>query len=102
MTYKIVSACIASRINNILDFLIHYSQKGFLKGRITGVNRRIINYVIDIARDKHIPGMMLLIDFEKAFDFISWKFYLKKFSLCLYLLSNKQMGCTLCVMNIQN
>lgn len=30
--------------------------------------------VIDVAQDKHIPGMILLIDFEKAFDSISWKF----------------------------
>lgn len=30
--------------------------------------------VIDVAQDKHIPGMILLIDFEKAFNSISWKF----------------------------
>lgn len=30
--------------------------------------------VIDVAQDRHIPGMILLINFEKAFDSISWKF----------------------------
>ena len=28
-------------------------------------------------RKKNIPGMLLLVDFEKAFDSISWKFMYK-------------------------
>lgn len=30
--------------------------------------------VIDVAQDIHIPDMILLKDFEKAFSSISWKF----------------------------
>ena len=27
-----------------------------------------------ITEDRHIPGMLVLIDFEKAFDCVSWSF----------------------------
>ena len=30
--------------------------------------------VLQYIHDKNIPGLLLLIDFEKAFDSISWKF----------------------------
>lgn len=49
VTYKIVSACIANRFKNVLGFLIHDSQKGFLKGRFIGENTRMIYDVIDVA-----------------------------------------------------
>ena len=77
VTYKIASACIANRIKNVLDCLIHNNQKGFLKDRFIGENTRMIYDVISSVQEKHIPGMLLLVDFEKAFDSISWKFMFK-------------------------
>ena len=73
-TYKIASSCMANRIKNVLDFLIHNNQKGFLKDRFIGENTRMIYDVISATYEKHIPGMILLVDFEKAFDSISWNF----------------------------
>ena len=32
------------------------------------------------TEDKHIPGMLVLIDFEKAFDSISWSFIYQSLS----------------------
>ena len=74
VSYKIASACIANRIKNVLDFLIHENQKGFLKGRFIGENTRMVYDVLQYAHEHKIPGMILLIDFEKAFDSVSWKF----------------------------
>ena len=74
VSYKIASSCIANRIKTVLDFLIHENQKGFLKGRFIGENTRMIYDVLQYTHDKNIPGLLLLIDFEKAFDSISWKF----------------------------
>jgi hypothetical protein len=74
VSYRIAFACIANRTKNVLDFLIHENQKGFLKGRFIGENTRMVYDVLQYAHEHKIPGMILLIDFEKAFDSISWKF----------------------------
>ena len=77
VSYKIISACIANRIKQVLSFLIHENQKGFLKNRFIGENTRIIYDTLYTAKENNIPGMLLLIDFEKAFDSVSWSFMYK-------------------------
>ena len=74
VTYKTISSCIANRIKQVLGFLIHENQKGFLKNRFIGENTRIIYDTLHAAKQNNIPGMLLLIDFEKAFDSVSWNF----------------------------
>lgn len=71
-SYKIASGCIAERMKTVLDKLIHPDQTGFIKGRYIGENVRLIYDIMKYVEDKNIPGMLLLIDFEKAFDSISW------------------------------
>ena len=44
---------------------------------LIGDNTRVIYDIIHSTFEKHIPGILLLIDFEKAFDSISWKFMYK-------------------------
>ena len=73
-TYKIFSGIIASRLKVVLDSLIHENQKGFLSGRFIGENTRLLYDIIYQAETLNKPGMILLLDFEKAFDSISWKF----------------------------
>ena len=50
------------------------------KGRYIGDNIRSLLEVIDLAEEENLSCIILSIDFEKAFDTISWKF-LKKFLL---------------------
>jgi exonuclease III len=76
-TYKIVSSCIANRLKRVLPKIIHESQRGFLKGRYIGENVRLLYDTMLYADRANIPGMFLLIDFEKAFDSVSWSFMLK-------------------------
>ena len=75
--YKIASKCIANRIQKILPKLIYNDQTGFLKGRFIGENIRLIDSIIHYANTKQIPGLLLFIDFEKAFDSIEWAFIKK-------------------------
>ena len=72
--YKFASSCIADRIKRYLNKLIHDDQKGFLSGRFIGENTRLIYDLMYETEKLHIPGMILLIDFEKAFDTVSWGF----------------------------
>ena len=46
-----------------------------MSGRYIGDNIRLI-YMLQLTEENDIPGLLLLIDFEKAFDSISWDFLL--------------------------
>ena len=72
--YKIASKCIASRIQKFLSRLIDNDQTGFLKNKFIGENIRLVDSVINYANIKQIPGLLLFIDFEKAFDSLEWSF----------------------------
>ena len=56
-----------------LDRLINQDQKGFISGWFIGENVRLIHDILFATRNDNIPGMILSIDFEKAFDTVSWK-----------------------------
>ena len=75
--YKIASACIANRLKTILPKIIHESQTGFLKGRYIGENIRLLYDTLLYTEAEQIPGLLLMIDFAKAFDSVSWKFIQK-------------------------
>ena len=77
VSYKILSGAIAGRIKSVLPNIIHENQKGFLSGRFIGENTRLMYDMIQICNEKNIPGLLLLIDFEKAFDSLSWKYLVK-------------------------
>jgi hypothetical protein len=72
--YKLASSCIAERIKPVLPILISNDQTGFIPGRYIGENTRLIYDVLHFTEEQDIPGILLLIDFEKAFDSISWVF----------------------------
>ena len=75
--YKIASGSIANRIKPNLDSLIDKDQTGFIQGRYMGENTRLLYDLINHTEQKEIPGLLLLIDFEKAFDSLSWSFIRK-------------------------
>jgi len=72
--YKILAKLLALRIETVMPFIICDDQTGYIKGRFIGQNIRIIEDTIIIANENNIPGIILTIDFEKAFDSISWSF----------------------------
>ena len=76
-TYKIASSCIAARIKSFLPKIIHTDQTGFMKGRYIGENIRLMYDLLLYTAKENIPGLIVLIDFEKAFDSISWSFIIK-------------------------
>ena len=75
--YKLVSGCIAERIKPCLNSIIHSDQKGFVSDRYIGEAIRSTYDIIQWAKDNHKTGILLLIDFEKAYDSLSFS-YIKK------------------------
>lgn len=103
--YKLLSKCISRRIQNFLPHLIHRNQTGFIKGRYIGDSIRVIQDIMAYTLDKKLSGLLLFIDFEKAFDSIEWKFIwkaLKRYNIGDYLINLIQILYTnpeSCVMN---
>ena len=72
--YKIISKVLALRLKDILPDIIHENQTGFVKGRYIGDNIRTVLDIMTLSKDKNIPGILLSVDFEKAFDSLDWDF----------------------------
>ena len=68
VVYKIGSAAIANRIKTMLPELINEDQTGFMSGRYISDNLRLIYDMVAYLKEKNLPGLLLNIDFEKAFD----------------------------------
>ena len=75
--YKLASSVIASRLKKVLHKLVHDDQKGFISGRFIGENIRIIYDILFETKQQEIPGLLLSVDFQQAFDSVSWKFIAK-------------------------
>ena len=75
--YKILSGVLAERIKPTLPSVINQDQKGFVKGRYIGECIRTTYDVIEYAKSNNKVGLLLMIDFEKAFDSISHSFIIK-------------------------
>ena len=76
-TYKIISSVLTTRLRKVLNRIISREQKGFLEGRSISDCTRIMYDLIFGCEQFNIDGLILLVDFEKAFDSLSWDFIRK-------------------------
>ena len=72
--YKILAKVLAFRLKKVLPSVIHEDQSGFISGRYIGENIRLFIDVLHYFKINDIPGLVLSIDFEKAFDKVEWEF----------------------------
>lgn len=72
--YKILAKVLANRIKKVLVSLISECQSAFLGGRIILDGIVVINELVDLAKRKKDACMLFKVDFQKAYDSISWSF----------------------------
>ena len=72
--YKLALGTIEERLKKTLNYVILDCQTGFVKERYISESTRLIYDLMHVAEDKIIPGLLMLIDFEKVFDSLSWSF----------------------------
>ena len=72
--YKIIAKSLSNRICKVLPHVIDEDQTGYIKGRFIGCNIRMIEDAMIFTENNNLPGILLNIDFEKAFDSVNWNF----------------------------
>ena len=72
--YKIVSKAIANRFVNLLPNLVHHNQVGYIRNRNIAENIRALEDLLYQTDVLNIPGIIICVDFKKAFDSIDWSF----------------------------
>ena len=75
--YKIATKAIAASISKVLPVLINGDQTGYIKGRSTAQNVRLIADIIECTEALNISGIALFLDFKKACDSIEWHLIFK-------------------------
>ena len=73
-SYKLISLCITNRNRPLLNKIISQEQKGFLENRSIADCSRLIYDIITETELANKSGLILLVDFQKAFDSLSWEF----------------------------
>ena len=75
--FKIISAAFANRLKAVMRSLISPLQTAYIPGRFIGENSRLTYDVIEHVNAASSSGIIMAIDFEAAFDTVSWEFLLK-------------------------
>ncbi len=72
--YKVIAKILPMRLQLVLLNIINDDQTGFLKGCYIGQNIKILEDVSFFTKENQLPGILLSIDFEKAFDSLNCNF----------------------------
>ena len=75
--YKLAARCIAKRMDKFLENLISVSQTAFVKNRSIGQCVRLIDGLMNYTKDIDTTGVLIAVDFQKAFDSLEWRFMFK-------------------------
>ena len=75
--YKILAFVLANRIQNVIKSIINPNQVAYIKGRYIGCNIRLIEDIIELCDKEEKGGILMMLDFKKAFDSLEWDFLFK-------------------------
>lgn len=72
--YKIITFIFARLLQKVIYKLISKEQSAYIKGRFIGINAMVILDIYEYCMEHKNDGILLFIDFEKAFDSVEWHF----------------------------
>jgi hypothetical protein len=73
--YKIISKVLNNRLASCITKVISDSQYGFIKNRYIMDGVISLNEILHEVKRKNQSGVVLKIDFEKAYDKVNWHFF---------------------------
>ncbi|GJQ98225.1 putative RNA-directed DNA polymerase, eukaryota, reverse transcriptase zinc-binding domain protein [Tanacetum coccineum] len=72
--YKIIAKVLANRLSKVVDKLISHEQSTFIKSRQILDGPLILSEAIDWYKKRKKKKLLFKVDFEKAFDSVSWQY----------------------------
>ena len=72
--YKIVSKVLANRLKKMLGKIISDNQSAFIGGRQILDGVMLTNEIINSLKKCNQAGVVLKLDFKKAYDCVDWNF----------------------------
>jgi Reverse transcriptase (RNA-dependent DNA polymerase) len=73
-SYKIISKILTNRLAHAVHHIVDEAQAAFIQGRFILDNVLAAHEIIHFAKTTKQQGIILKIDFEKAYDRVSWFF----------------------------
>lgn len=73
-TFKILLKVLANRLSTVMGSIVSEIQSGFIKGRHIADSLVIANEIVHCIPKKKVQGLVLKLDFAKAFDMVKWSF----------------------------
>ena len=74
---KILTKALASKLKKVLKTIVGSNQTAYVEGRFMGEASRLISDVLEVTKECNIPGYMVMMDVEKAFDSMDHGFLLE-------------------------
>ncbi|GJV67471.1 putative RNA-directed DNA polymerase, eukaryota, reverse transcriptase zinc-binding domain protein [Tanacetum coccineum] len=72
--YKIIAKVLANRLAKVMDKIVSQEQSAFISGRQILDGPLILSEMIDWYKKRKKKMLIFKVDFEKAFDSVSWKY----------------------------
>ncbi len=79
--YKILTKTLANRLKSVMPEIVHEDQNGFIKDRGAHFVIRTISDIIEYTDAKQLPGILVSLDYSKAFDSISKEYMIEAFKI---------------------
>jgi hypothetical protein len=74
VSFKIITKVLSNRIGLVADRIVRPSQTAFMRGRNILEGVIILHESIHELQRKKLDEIILMLDFEKAYDKVNWKF----------------------------
>merc|ERR1712015_50922 len=65
---KILNKALAKKLKKVLHKIVGSSQTAYVEGRFIGEATRLVSDILEVTKECNVPGYMVLMDVEKAFD----------------------------------
>ncbi|XP_058779060.1 uncharacterized protein LOC131653017 [Vicia villosa] len=72
--YKVVAKLLVGRLKHVLNSVVSHCQSAFVPGRQLLDGVLVANEAVDFARKEGGSCLLFKVDFEKAYDKVSWNF----------------------------